>query len=118
MIEQPFKVLVCGGREYNDREHLFTLLDFYHKEFTFTHLIHGGAAGADTLAGEWADSRNIRKTVYKADWKKYGKAAGPIRNKHMAKQKPDLVIAFPGTQGTAHMINTAHKFGIPVEELS
>lgn len=50
-----------------------------------------------------------------ADWKKHGKAAGPIRNQSMlTEHKPDLVIAFPlgESKGTRDMIRKAKAAGI------
>jgi hypothetical protein len=52
---------------------------------------------------------------YPADWDKYGKAAGPIRNKQMLDEgNPEKVIAFrfKNSRGTQNMINQAEKAGI------
>ena len=52
---------------------------------------------------------------YPADWKKYGKSAGPLRNQRMIDEgKPDLVVAFPGGVGTADMISRAKAYNISV----
>ena len=54
--------------------------------------------------------------AYPANWKKHGRAAGPIRNKQMLEEaKPDLVIAFPGGAGTANMVKQAREAGVKVE---
>lgn len=56
--------------------------------------------------------------VYHADWNAHGRSAGPIRNaKMLAEGKPDLVVAFPGGKGTAHMVGIARKAGVPVVEM-
>lgn len=47
-------VLVCGGRDYTDAKYLNRRLDELHAKLRFTHLIHGNAKGADTLADDWA----------------------------------------------------------------
>jgi hypothetical protein len=105
------RVLVCGGRDYSDSEYLFQALDAVNPD----EICHGGARGADELAGAWAKSRSIKCKVFHADWAKHGKGAGPIRNKQMLVEfKPDCVIAFPGGRGTANMISQAQKAGIPV----
>lgn len=81
-------------------------------------IIHGGARGADTLAGEAAKWFGWDCEVYPADWKTHGKAAGPIRNKQMLDEgKPDLVLAFlaPNSRGTANMIKQAKDRNVPVE---
>jgi hypothetical protein len=73
--------------------------------------------GADSLAAAWAMSRGIPTLAFPADWKKDGKAAGFIRNATMLRDgRPELVVAFPGGKGTAHMVNLARAAGVPVLE--
>jgi hypothetical protein len=109
------KVLVCGGRDYNDAEWINEQLDKFHETYRITLLIHGDARGADRLAGAWADSKQIPVLKFPADWKTYGKAAGAIRNMEMHDMsKPDAVIAFPGGRGTQHMSNYALDKGTPL----
>jgi hypothetical protein len=109
------KVLVCGGREYRDVRRVYNELDRLHSETPITLIIHGGADGADRLAGDWAHDRNIECTVYKADWKTYGRSAGPRRNSQMLTEgKPDLVVAFPGGIGTADMCDKARRAGVRI----
>ena len=113
MPEVPtMKILVCGGRDYTDRDAVFSFLD---QLSGVTRVIHGGARGADTLAGEWADARDITCDMYPANWDKYGKAAGAIRNQQMLDEaRPDAVVAFPGGRGTADMVARATLAGVPV----
>jgi hypothetical protein len=106
------KVLVTGGRGFSNPTLLFTTLDHLYVDHAFTTLIHGGASGADRLAGEWAASRGISVEVYPADWQKYGRAAGPIRNQRMIDRKPDMVVAFPGGRGTADLVRRARQAGV------
>jgi hypothetical protein len=109
------RLLVCGGRDYTDREFIFETLDQLHADREITTLIHGAARGADTLAGEWAIARSVEVTPYPADWRAHGNLAGPIRNRRMLHEgKPDRVLAFPGGVGTAHMVRIARAFGVPV----
>lgn len=74
-------------------------------------IITGAARGADTRAGEFAKRNGyelIEYPVTSRDWGKYGKAAGALRNIKMLKeQDPDLVVAFPGGNGTNHMVSIA-----------
>ena len=113
------RVLVCGGRDYTDRDKLFAELDSLHNAHHFTYLIEGGARGADRLAYAWAVSRSIQGMEYTAEWGRYGPAAGPIRNQRMIDVgKPDLVVAFPGGSGTADMVQRAKDAGITVMEVS
>lgn len=102
--------LVCGGRNYNDKKRAFQVLSALGSVFRIQAVIHGGAAGADTLAEEWAYNALVRCTEYPAEWNKYGLAAGHLRNQQMLDEgKPDLVIAFPGGPGTADMIRRAKR---------
>ena len=108
------RVLVCGGRDYADADYLRCVLS----ELPVTVLIEGEAPGADTLARLWAQRRGILIDRYPADWDRYGKAAGPIRNQQMLDEgKPDLVVAFPGGHGTADMVRRARAAGIAVTEI-
>lgn len=108
------RVLVCGGREYADREELYETLDSFHETRPFAALIHGAARGADTLAGEWARERGVPEITRPADWQRHGRAAGPIRNHEMLRESLDLVVAFPGGRGTAHMVRIAIEAGLQV----
>ncbi len=100
------RVLVCGGRDYGNRDFVFYTLN----RIKPTLVIQGGATGADYLAKLWCEVNNITCQEFKADWKTFGKAAGPIRNaKMLSEGKPDLVVAFPGGRGTADMIKQASK---------
>ena len=89
------KIAVTGGRTYMNKPELFEILDTIHKEYGIKRLIHGGAKGTDTLAEMWAKDNNIPTDIFLPDWDKYGKAAGPIRNKLILDEKPDMVIVFP-----------------------
>lgn len=111
------KILVCGGRDYQDKDHLVNVLTFIKLHSDLTEIIHGGASGADSLSGEFARSAGIKETVFPADWERYGKYAGPRRNIEMAEQNPDLVVAFPGGKGTRHMIDISKKKGLLVFEV-
>lgn len=108
------KILVCGGRDFKDVKLLIDTLDGIKIGRGVDLLIHGGAQGADTLAGIWAEMKGIAVKKVPADWKKYGRAAGPIRNSEMLKLNPDLVVAFPGGVGTTDMVVKASKAGIEI----
>lgn len=111
------RVLVCGGRDFDNVAFVRSRLDALHAQQPITHLIHGGARGVDTIAGDWSKTKSIERYVCLADWNKHGKAAGPIRNARMLEWKPDLVVAFPGGRGTANMIEQAERAGVPVKRI-
>ena len=109
------RILVCGGRAYSNQTELNATLDALHAEQRIACLIEGGAVGADALALRWALDRDIRTESYPADWKRHGRAGGPIRNQRMIDEgRPDLVIAFPGGRGTADMVKRVQAAGIEV----
>jgi hypothetical protein len=121
------RVLVCGGRDYQDRDRVFSELDNLCGEVSFEHplgtadvtVIHGACpTGADHFAAEWAIVNRVNFKGYPADWRSHARAAGPIRNQHMLDDgQPDLVLAFPGGRGTADMVKRAKRAGIEVKEI-
>lgn len=114
--ETRHAVLVCGGRNYEDREFVFIVLDRLHKEAPIDLIIQGEATGADALAREWAIDRKVALIGCRADWQKHGRAAGPIRNQDMIDRwEPSVVIAFPGGAGTRDMVDRARRAKVPVE---
>lgn len=119
------RILVCGGRDFKDHSLVCRTLSGLFPPPTEdmdtwlpppdTVIIHGDAPGADRLADGWAIVNWVAIERYPADWKKYGRAAGPIRNQQMIDEgKPDLVIAFPGGRGTADMTRRAKDAGIKI----
>jgi hypothetical protein len=117
------RILVCGDRKFEDFDLMLETLSKYFNG-PGDILIHGCAKGADQLAEYvltmhmFAELGNIPAIQrFPADWEKYGKAAGPIRNKQMLDEgKPDMVIAFlaPHSKGTKNMIDQAKAAEIPV----
>lgn len=112
------KVLVCGGREFDDATLLDSVLDNFHKGYRITVLIEGGARGADSLAREWAFKRGVHCATMPALWNTYRKKAGPIRNGHMLLLGPVVVFAFPGGNGTENMVSQARVAGVEVLRVS
>lgn len=113
------KVLVCGGRDFDNTKVLFeTLNNLYDSCHGRIEIVSGGALGADRLAEVWSSQRQIKKTIYPAKWNLLGAQAGLARNQEMLdKENPDLVVAFPGGRGTSHMIRIAKQSGYKVTEI-
>ena len=112
------RVLVCGGRDFEPEYRLVAALSVLHGQYNFSVLIEGDARGADRMAGAWADDNGVQKETYQADWKRFGRGAGYVRNRQMLDEgRPELVIAFPGGRGTRMMIELAKEAGINVIEL-
>lgn len=82
-------------------------------------IMHGAAKGADKIAGEWGDKLGFKTISFPANWDVYGRGAGPVRNKQMLNEHPDLVLAFHRdialSKGTKHMIRIATEAGVKVE---
>lgn len=118
------RVCVTGGRTFNNTEWLWAGLDLIHElSGGITEIIEGGATGADMRAGEWSERRLGKKaTVIPAEWEKFSAGlklgqknpAGMIRNNRMVAMKPDIVLATPGGDGTAHMVGVSQKAGLQV----
>lgn len=109
------RVLVCGGRDYENWNEVEYQLGLIHAQTPIKQIISGGAKGADHLGVVWAKSEHIPVREFHANWKKHGRAAGPIRNKQMLELgHPDLVVAFKGGKGTANMCKQAQASGVKV----
>ncbi len=114
------KILVCGGRDYSDQDKFISVIDKIVEKFGKDDIefISGGADGADTMIIEYCQFHKIDYTVKFAKWNKYKKSAGPVRNKVMLDLNPDLVIAFPGGNGTKNMIEISKKKNVKVYEVT
>lgn len=112
------RVLVCGGRSFANQYEIWRALWDLDKVSKIETIIHGGAQGVDSFAGNWArvEGRNVER--YPALWSKHGRQAGWIRNKKMVNEgKPDLVLVFNGDRGTKMMQRIAMAAGVPVKEV-
>ena len=109
------KVLVCGGRDFDDRARLFGVLDEMHRDMPIGCIISGNARGADTLGEQWAKQNRVALMQFPANWDVMGNAAGKIRNTWMLDfGKPDCVVATDGGPGTRHMVTQARRAGVEV----
>lgn len=112
------RVLACGDRRWSDmvtiRRRLADLAEAELPEL----LIHGDAMGADRMAGYAAELLGIPTQPVPAEWQRYGKRAGHIRNQQMLDMAPDLVLAFHdnllASKGTRDMVRRARTAGILV----
>lgn len=118
------RVLVCGWRGWNDTQFIYKHLDRLHREHMFDVVIEGDQRGVDRMAGYWGRRNKLTVLPFKVtseEWRRIGRAAGPIRNKRMLTEgKPNLVVAFPNTldgKGTQNMMKQADEYGIKVLEI-
>ena len=120
----PYRILVTGSRHWNDVtavrrafDDAFSSVAHLFGSTPDITLVHGGAGGADFIACDVA-LREMGWSIeaHPADWRKHGKAAGPIRNEEMVDAGAHICLAFPvpGSRGTWDCIRKAADAGIPV----
>ena len=119
------KIIIAGSRLFND----FTFAEKQLMAYFKTHNIHrqdleiisGTAKGADRIGEQFAEKYGIKLTKFPADWNRYGKAAGYIRNEEMANYAKDNGILFAfwdgQSKGTSHMISTASKYNLTIQTI-
>lgn len=118
------RVLVCGDRNWTDRKLIESQLIRLDEVQGIDVVIEGEARGADSIGRDVAlEVLKVPVERFPAQWDKFGRAAGPIRNQQMLTEgKPDWVIAFHDdikhSKGTRDMKNRAERAGIPVEVIS
>ena len=111
-------ILVCGSRTWKDYSIIFRILKEY-KEMGYIHLIEGECRGADIMSRDAWTALGGKVVAVPAEWDRYGRAAGPIRNSKMLEMVPDVVIAFHGnlkeSKGTIDTVSKATKMGLKVK---
>lgn len=117
------RVLVCGGRDWpTTPTQVIGLCNRLDRLPPDTILVHGACRGADRLAACYAAYRGLTRESYPAQWRTYGKAAGPMRNRQMLATGIDRVLAFHAhietSKGTADMVRIALRAGVPVEVIA
>ena len=112
------KVIVAGGRDFNNYKLLKCTLDNFQQEYgKITEVISGTALGSDKLGEQYANENHIHIKRFVPDWKGLGKKAGHVRNRQMgdyAKEHNGILVAFWDKQskGTKGMIEYATKIGL------
>ena len=111
-------VIIAGSRNFDDYARLKRSCDDILKEVTPAHritVLSGNARGADALGERYASERGYDVRRFPADWRRHGKAAGPMRNAEMAAEAQMLICFWDGnSKGTHHMIATARKRGLEI----
>lgn len=111
----PVRVLVCGGRDFDQSQMFSWVMGGVHAKRCIVELIHGCAPGADLMADHWGKQHNgVKVTPVPADWETHGTDAGAKQRDRMLALDPDGVVAFPGGQRTAAMVAAAKERQIPV----
>lgn len=118
-----FTILVTGSRTWTDKEAIKRELQRYARGNDGVRVVHGGAHGADKLAGQVASELGWQTKVYVPDWLKYKRGAGLRRNSDMLaaeKSATRIVLAFPKgeARGTKDMIRKCRAEGLKVVVIS
>ncbi len=106
------KIIIAGSRLFNNYEILLEFCDFYlkNKSNDEIEIVSGTANGADKLGERYAQERGYKLKRFPANWEKYKKSAGYIRNNEMAEYADALIVFWNGkSKGTKHMIDLAKK---------
>ena len=118
------KILITGDRNWKDHIVIGEAILRAVKESNIVNsahevtIVHGGARGADTIAGEIGEQFGFKVRRMPAQWEKYGRAAGPIRNQQMLDENKDIDICLSFhhnlelSKGTRDMVNRVNKAGI------
>lgn len=112
-----YYLIIAGGRDFNDSPLLEQTVDQFlqnvQEEIT---IFCGGARGADSLGERYAKSRGYAVRYFPPDWRRYGRAAGPVRNQKMAENADALVAFWDGTsRGTGNMIEAARSRQLAIQ---
>ena len=115
---KPIRLIVAGCRNFKNAELIFkTLLTIFEKvDYNNIEIVSGGCVGVDTIAIEFAKAYDISYKIFEANWKEFGKAAGPIRNGQMAKYGTHLLAFWDlKSKGTKNMILNAKQNNLHIK---
>lgn len=114
------RILITGSREWTDEPAIRAALNAAIRGVSSHKItvVHGGARGADSVAGRIAEEYEIDVEVHRPDYRKHARNRAPLeRNLHMVRLGADICLAFPiglGWSGTRHCMQAAAAAGIPV----
>lgn len=109
------KVIIAGGRGFNDYKFLFEKCENILSKQKDVEIVSGTARGADELGEKYAKEKGFKLKQFPADWDKYKKGAGYIRNKQMAEYADSLIAFWDGkSKGTKHMIDLAKEHNLKI----
>jgi hypothetical protein len=115
-MEESFKVIIAGGRDFSDYQLLVEKCDKYLANKTNIEIVSGTAKGADSLGARYAKDKGYSVKTFPADWAAFGKRAGYLRNEQMANYANALIAFWDGeSRGTKHMIDIATEKGLLVK---
>ena len=102
------KTIIAGSRTITNYKLIKETLD--NINFKITEIVSGTAIGVDKLGEKYGLENNIQIKQFPANWDKYGKSAGYIRNKDMADYADDCIVFYNGiSNGSNHMIKISKE---------
>lgn len=123
LLGRKFRIQITGARDYTNEKTVKNALKEYIPEYCI--VVHGNCSGADKLCGKIAKKKGFEVEEFPAEWSKYGRAAGPVRNIQMLNIiinyvfNPDVVLVFhpclEKSKGTKHCANEANKRGLNIK---
>ncbi len=109
------KVIIAGGRDFDDYDMLCQRVDRILSRQTEIEIVSGAAKGADKLGERYAEERGYNITRFIADWNRYGKRGGYIRNEDMANYADALILFWDGmSKGSKHMLEIASEYDLKI----
>ena len=110
------RVIVCGSRHWTNVERIRKMLAALPQDAI---IVHGACQGADAIADVIAKELGMKTEPHPAEWERYGRAAGPIRNEEMLHAGARMVIAFHNglmqSKGTKNMVKLARNANVHVK---
>jgi len=111
-----YKIIIAGGRDFKDYNLLCESCDEFFKEWHPNIVtVNGGARGSDRLGGKYSINKGYLIKPFPADWERFGRAAGVIRNEEMAQYADAAIVFWDGKSvGSKSMIDLAKSNGLNV----
>ena len=113
------RVVIAGCRDYNNYKEAKEYIDFCLSDIRKENeiiIVSGCASGADSMGERYAEENGLKVERYPADWAKFGRSAGPKRNRQMAEASDCVICFWDGkSRGTKSMIDCANKCGKSVK---
>ncbi len=107
------RVIIAGSRSIADAAVVAKAVAA--SGFAVTCVLSGRASGVDRLGEVWAEQQGVPIEYFPADWGRFGRAAGPLRNQRMADVAEALIAIWDGeSTGTKDMIARARAKGLRV----
>lgn len=115
------RMLITGSRDWTDSQMIHWEMAGFAGILTPVTVVHGACpTGADDLADKIAREVGWNVERHPADWRLYGRSAGPIRNALMVQAGADVCLAFirNGSRGATMCADLAEKAGIPTHRFT